>query len=109
VELVRRGATAAVLRLLQRGLRSADAVSATPTGRQLHPEDLKTLLELLQSLTGDAGAIGTAGVRHHVLAVGQLSQALRELVTSVMSKGSCRCSTVMAACRTICMLMFFTR
>ena len=69
-ELVRRGATAAVLRLLQRGLRSADAVSATPTGRQLHPEDLKTLLELLQSLTGDAGAGASAEVRQHMLAEG---------------------------------------
>ena len=52
-----------MLRLLQRGLRSADAVSVTPTGRQLHPEDLQTLLMLLQRLTGDSGAGGAAGVR----------------------------------------------
>ena len=66
MELVRRGATMAVLQLLQRGLQSPDAVCATPTGRQLHPDDLKTLLELLQSLTGDAGAGANAGVRQHV-------------------------------------------
>ena len=62
-ELVSRGAIAAVLRLLRRGLRSADAVSATPVGRQLHPEDLHTLLTLLQRLTADGAAGGTAGVR----------------------------------------------
>jgi len=60
---VSRGATAAVLRLLQRGLRSADAVSTTPVGRQLHPEDLQTLLMLLQRLTAESTASTTAGVR----------------------------------------------
>ena len=62
-ELVSRGAIAAVLRLLERGLRSADAVSTTPVGRQLHPEDLQTLLLLLQRLTADTAAGAAAGVR----------------------------------------------
>ena len=54
--LVQCGAIPAVLQHVQRGVRSPQAVSEAPTGRQLHPEDLQTLLLVLRSLTSTAAA-----------------------------------------------------
>lgn len=53
---MRCGALPAVLQHVLRGVRSPQAVSEAPTGRQLHPEDLQTLLLVLRRLTGAAAA-----------------------------------------------------
>ena len=58
---MRCGAIPAVLQHVYAGV-GPGAVSTAPSGRQLHPDDLETLLLVLQSLTTTAASMSTPQV-----------------------------------------------